>query len=134
MKDVHPLRNATCGPKASRKYTYSPPACGLSAASSAYAMAPAKASAPPASQTANVAELAVLQHLGARLRRIAGIAGLGPHGDRRGLVAVERQALDEALVKIFFRATRARQALEGNIERKRTEVVVGGLVQFERDA
>ena len=45
--DVHPLRNPVSGPKASRRYTYSPPAFGRSAASSAYAMAPAKASAPP---------------------------------------------------------------------------------------
>ena len=33
--DVQPLRNPASGPKASRKYTYSPPARGRSAASSA---------------------------------------------------------------------------------------------------
>ena len=33
--DVHPVRNAASGPNASRRYTYSPPALGRSAASSA---------------------------------------------------------------------------------------------------
>src|SRR5687768_3296180 len=50
MKDVHPVRNAARLPNASRRYTYSPPARGRNAASSAYAMAPANASAPPAIQ------------------------------------------------------------------------------------
>ena len=49
--DVQPVRNAASGPNASRRYTYSPPARGRSAASSAYAIAPAKASSPPASHT-----------------------------------------------------------------------------------
>src|SRR5204863_1208933 len=49
--DVHPVRNAAIGPNASYKYTYSPPARGLSAASSAYAIAPANASAPPTTHT-----------------------------------------------------------------------------------
>src|SRR4029453_15968671 len=41
--DVQPVRNAASGPNASRKYTYSPPARGRSADSSAYAIAPANA-------------------------------------------------------------------------------------------
>src|SRR6185503_9401225 len=49
--DVQPVRNAAASPKASRRYTYSPPARGRSAASSAYAIAPANASAPPANHT-----------------------------------------------------------------------------------
>src|SRR6185436_570085 len=53
--DVQPVRNAASGPNASRKYTYSPPALGRSADSSAYAMAPANASAPPSSQTQTIA-------------------------------------------------------------------------------
>src|SRR6476620_4625779 len=48
-KDVHPVRNAASRPNAAFRYTYSPPARGRSAASSAYAIAPARASAPPAS-------------------------------------------------------------------------------------
>src|SRR6185295_4314809 len=52
--DVQPLRKAAEGPYASRRYTYSPPACGLRAASSAYAIAPVKANAPPMTQTARI--------------------------------------------------------------------------------
>ena len=48
--DVQPVRNPASGPYASRRYTYSPPAFGRSAASSAYAIAPANDSAPPTSQ------------------------------------------------------------------------------------
>src|SRR5688500_15264789 len=47
--DVQPVRNAASLPNASRRYTYSPPARGRSAASSAYAIAPANARTPPAS-------------------------------------------------------------------------------------
>src|SRR4051794_55213 len=47
--DVQPVKNAAAGPNASRRYTYSPPAFGRSAASSAYDIAPANASTPPAS-------------------------------------------------------------------------------------
>src|SRR3979490_3151659 len=46
--DVHPVRKAASRPKAARRYTYSPPARGRSAASSAYPIAPAKARSPPA--------------------------------------------------------------------------------------
>src|SRR5436190_14228925 len=46
--DVQPLRNPAAGPYAAHRYTYSPPALGRTAASSAYAIAPANASAPPA--------------------------------------------------------------------------------------
>src|SRR5258708_24859094 len=46
--DVQPVRKAASRPKAARRYTYSPPARGRSAASSAYAIAPAKARSPPA--------------------------------------------------------------------------------------
>src|SRR6476659_3941059 len=53
--EVHPVRNAASGPNASRKYTYSPPARGRSAESSAYAIAPAKASAPPSNQIQRIA-------------------------------------------------------------------------------
>src|SRR5688572_4800970 len=48
MNDVHPVMNPASGPYASRRYTYSPPARGRSAASSAYAIAPKNASTPPA--------------------------------------------------------------------------------------
>src|SRR5512145_1577201 len=48
--EVQPVRKPARGPKASRRYTYSPPAFGLSAASSAYAMAPMNASTPPPAQ------------------------------------------------------------------------------------
>src|SRR5919204_745915 len=47
--DVHPVRKAATRPNAASRYTYSPPARGRSAASSAYAIAPANASRPPAS-------------------------------------------------------------------------------------
>src|SRR5688572_25549009 len=46
--DVHPVMNPARGPYASRRYTYSPPARGRNAASSAYATAPKNASTPPA--------------------------------------------------------------------------------------
>src|SRR4029079_18804605 len=55
--DVHPERNAARPPKLSRRYTYSPPACGRLAASSAYASAPASASAPPITHTESIAVL-----------------------------------------------------------------------------
>ena len=57
MNDVHPVKNAAIGPNASRRYTYSPPARGRSADNSAYAIAPAKASAPPISHTHRIAPL-----------------------------------------------------------------------------
>src|SRR5262245_28093352 len=50
--DVQPVRNAASRPNAASRYTYSPPALGRTVASSAYAIAPANASAPP---TAHVA-------------------------------------------------------------------------------
>src|SRR6266850_7740887 len=50
--DVQPVRKAAARPNAASRYTYSPPASGRITASSAYAMAPAKASAPPAIQVA----------------------------------------------------------------------------------
>src|SRR5437868_2860945 len=53
--EVQPLRNPAAGPYAAHRYTYSPPALGRSAASSAYAIAPAKASAPPSTQTSRMA-------------------------------------------------------------------------------
>src|SRR5688572_12253384 len=46
--DVHPVMKPASGPYASRRYTYSPPARGRNAASSAYAIAPKNASTPPA--------------------------------------------------------------------------------------
>src|SRR3954447_22012732 len=54
-KDVQPVRNAVMGPNASRRYTYSPPARGRMAASSADAVAPTNASAPPQIHTARIA-------------------------------------------------------------------------------
>ena len=57
---------------------------------------------------ANVTELAVLQHVGAGLRRIAGVAGLGLDGQRRGLVAVEGHALHEDSRPSLLRCTRQR--------------------------
>ena len=48
-------------------------------------------------------ELAVLEHVGARLGRIAGVTGVRTDGQRRGLVAVERDALQEHFFPIFFR-------------------------------
>src|SRR3984893_3663206 len=56
-KDVHPVRNAARPPKLSRRYTYSPPAWGRRAASSAYASAPASARAPPIAHTPRIAAL-----------------------------------------------------------------------------
>src|SRR2546427_2003882 len=55
--DVHPERNAASPLKLSRRYTYSPPAWGRLAASSAYASAPANASAPPIAHTESIAVL-----------------------------------------------------------------------------
>src|SRR5712671_702424 len=52
MNEVQPERNAASDPNAWRRYTYSPPARGRNAASSAYAIAPANARAPPANQVA----------------------------------------------------------------------------------
>src|SRR5881394_886333 len=51
---------------------------------------------------AHVAELRVLEHVGARLRRIAGVACLRAYCHQVGLVAVERHALLEDLVEVFF--------------------------------
>src|SRR5213593_4458907 len=50
--DVQPVRNAAPRPNAASRYTYSPPAFGRWTASSAYAIAPANASAPPAAHVA----------------------------------------------------------------------------------
>src|SRR5438876_12423246 len=47
--EVQPVRNAARRPNAASRYTYSPPARGRNVASSAYAIAPANASAPPTS-------------------------------------------------------------------------------------
>src|SRR6476661_6924555 len=52
INEVQPVRNAASRPNAASRYTYSPPALGRSPASSAYAIAPANASAPPATQVA----------------------------------------------------------------------------------
>ena len=54
--EVQPVRNAASGPNASRRYTYSPPARGRSADSSAYAIAPANASAPPRNHIHSIAD------------------------------------------------------------------------------
>src|SRR5215831_1129107 len=83
----------------------------------------------------HVAELRVLEHVGARLRRIAGVAGLRADGQQARLVAVERHALLEDLVEILFRrlprrdrGAGRRQLLEDHVHRQRPQTVVGGLL------
>ena len=51
---IHPCRNATSGPNASRMYTYGPPASGSIAPSSAKVSAPASATRPPPAQTPRI--------------------------------------------------------------------------------
>src|SRR5271169_1275827 len=55
---VHAYRNPASGPYPSRTYTYSPPACGFIAPSSAYVSAPKNDSKPPTTQAryTNLAE------------------------------------------------------------------------------
>src|SRR5689334_19272188 len=52
---AQPHRKAVIRPYASRKYTYGPPACGSSAASSASDSDPDSVAAPPSSHTAIIA-------------------------------------------------------------------------------
>ena len=66
----------------------------------------------------------MLQDVGPRLRRIARIAGLGTDREERGLVAFERDVLDERLVPVLFRGRAGRdrgalgrQLLEDDVER-----------------
>ena len=84
---------------------------------------------------ANVAELAVLEHLGARLGRVAGVTVIRADRQRRGLVAVERDALQEDLFPILFRlrTTRCRKPFEDNVDRKRAKGRVGGFAELAGD-
>ena len=83
----------------------------------------------------------MLQDVGARLRRIAGVAGLGLDGEDGGLVPVEGDALHVGLVPVLLRGRArrhrhagARQFLEDHVERQRPDVVVDRLLDPEADA
>ncbi len=64
------------------------------------------------------------------LRRLAGVAELGSHGDEVGVVAVERHPLHEHVVEVFVGAFR----FEDEVQRERGEVDVRRLPQPEGDA
>src|SRR3954447_20962337 len=51
---------------------------------------------------AHVLEELVLQHVGAGLRRVGGVAGFGLERQRRRSVAIERHTLDELVVEVRF--------------------------------
>src|SRR5262245_53879413 len=77
-----------------------------------------------------VAEEAVLQHVAAALRGVAGITLLGPDHERRGLGSVGKlDVLDEHVVPVIGVSL----GLEDDVERER-DAGVGGLLEPERHA
>src|SRR4030095_5032065 len=78
----------------------------------------------------HVAELAVFQHLRARLRRIAGISPLRPHGNWLGFSGLERHALHVPIVGVIIRTGEQ----EPHVQRHRREVHIRVLLELERNA
>src|SRR4029078_151522 len=78
----------------------------------------------------DVLALAVLEHLRARLRRIAGVAPLRSHGDGLGPSRVERHALHVDVVGMIRRAGKE----EAHVERHRRQLHIRILLELEGDA
>src|SRR5512140_2337363 len=90
---------------------------------------------------AHVAELAVLHHVRARLRRIPGVAVEGAHDERLGGVALERHALEVHVLEVLLtrrarlhRLPLQRQAAEGDVQGEGTDAGVRVLLELQRDS
>ena len=83
---------------------------------------------------ADVDEVAVLQHLGPALRRLAGGAGrrAGGSADRVRLPSVNVDALQEHVLPLLVRV--ALDLLEEHVERQRADVIAGLSSDPERNA